>query len=72
MKELKTMIRAYHEAGISVVIDVVYNHSYSTEHGPFQNTVPDYYYRMEPDGRFKMGQVSVMRRQVSMKYAAST
>ena len=55
MKELKTMIRAYHEAGISVVIDVVYNHTYSTEHGPFQNTVPDYYYRMEPDGRFQNG-----------------
>ncbi|WP_049489250.1 type I pullulanase [Streptococcus parasanguinis] len=55
MKELKTMIRAYHEAGISVVMDVVYNHIYSTEHGPFQNTVPDYYYRMEPDGRFQNG-----------------
>ena len=55
MKELKTMIRAYHEAGISVVLDVVYNHIYSTEHGPFQNTVPDYYYRMEPDGRFQNG-----------------
>lgn len=55
MKELKTMIQAYHEAGISVVMDVVYNHIYSTEHGPFQNTVPDYYYRMERDGRFQNG-----------------
>ena len=47
MKELKTMIRAYHEAGISVVLDVVYNHIYSTEHGPFQNTVPGL---LLPDG----------------------
>ena len=50
MRDLKTMIQAYHDAGVSVVIDVVYNHSYSTYDSPFQATVPDYYYRMNPDG----------------------
>ncbi len=33
MRELKETIHAYHEAGISVVMDVVYNHIYSTEDG---------------------------------------
>jgi len=55
MRELKEMIHAYHEAGISVVMDVVYNHIYSTEDGAFQKTVPDYYYRMNPDGSFQNG-----------------
>ena len=49
------MIHAYHEAGISVVMDVVYNHIYSTEDGAFQTTVPDYYYRMNPNGSFQNG-----------------
>ena len=54
MKELKTMIRAYHEAGI-VVIDVIYNPYLPTENGPFQNTVPGL---LLPDGarwRFQNG-----------------
>lgn len=55
MRDLKTMIQAYHDAGVSVVIDVVYNHSYSTYDSPFQATVPDYYYRMNPDGSFQNG-----------------
>ena len=61
------MIHAYHEAGISVVMDVVYNHIYSTEDGAFQTTVPDYYYRMNPNGSFKMVQELGMRRPVSMR-----
>lgn len=55
MRDLKTMIQAYHDAGISVVIDVVYNHIYSTHDSPFQQAVPDYYYRMNPDGSFQNG-----------------
>lgn len=55
MRDLKTMIQAYHDAGISVVIDVVYNHIYSTYDSPFQATMPDYYYRMNPDGSFQNG-----------------
>ena len=53
--ELQDAIATYHQSNLSVIMDVVYNHIYSTEHGPFQNTVPDYYYRMEPDGRFQNG-----------------
>lgn len=53
--ELKQLIQAYHDAGIGVILDVVYNHTYSTEDSAFQLTVPDYYYRMNPDGSFQDG-----------------
>ena len=49
------MIQAYHDAGISLTLDVVYNHIYSTFDSAFQSTVPDYYYRMNPNGSFQNG-----------------
>ena len=45
IKECKQMIQALHNAGISVVMDVVYNHTFSTD-SCFNYTVPKYYYRM--------------------------
>ncbi|WP_418968731.1 type I pullulanase [Alloscardovia omnicolens] len=48
--ELKTMIQEYHKRGIGVILDVVYNHTYSSATHPFQLTVPDYFYRMNSDG----------------------
>lgn len=55
IRDLKSLIQAYHDAGIGVILDVVYNHSYSTFDSPFQASVPDYYYRMNPDGSFQNG-----------------
>lgn len=55
IRDLKTLIQAYHDAGIGVILDVVYNHIYSTFDSPFQASVPDYYYRMNPDGSFQNG-----------------
>ena len=54
IKECKQMIQALHNAGIGVVMDVVYNHTYSTKSW-FQYTVPNYYYRMKSDGSFSNG-----------------
>lgn len=54
IKECKQMIQALHNAGIGVIMDVVYNHTYSTE-SAFQYTVPNYYYRMNEDGTFSNG-----------------
>ena len=54
IKECKQMIQALHNAGIGVIMDVVYNHTYSTD-SVFQNTVPNYYYRMNKDGTFSNG-----------------
>lgn len=53
--ELKQLIQAYHDAGIGVIMDVVYNHTFSNVDSAFQLTVPDYYYRMNPDGSFQNG-----------------
>ena len=55
IRDLKTMIQAYHDAGIGVIMDVVYNHTFSTVDAPFQTTVPDYYYRMNHDGSYQNG-----------------
>ena len=55
IRDLKTMIQAYHNAGIGVIMDVVYNHTFSTVDAPFQTTVPDYYYRMNHDGSYQNG-----------------
>lgn len=50
IRELKMMIQALHKAGIRVVMDVVYNHTYDIAHSPFTQTAPDYFYRMHADG----------------------
>ncbi len=54
IKECKQMIQALHNAGISVVMDVVYNHTYSAD-SCFERTVPNYYYRMKADGGYSNG-----------------
>lgn len=53
--ELKEVIQAYHDAGINVIMDVVYNHTFSSRDSAFQLAVPDYYYRMNPNGTFQNG-----------------
>ncbi len=54
IKECKQMIQALHNAGIGVIMDVVYNHSYTSDSW-LQRTVPNYYYRMNNDGTFSNG-----------------
>ena len=53
--EFKQMIMALHEAGIGVIMDVVYNHTFTAPGGWFEMTVPGYYYRMNADGSFSDG-----------------
>ena len=53
--EFKQMVQALHQAGIRVVLDVVYNHTYNAATSAFQKTVPGYFYRMKPDGTFANG-----------------
>ena len=47
--EFKQMVQALHNAGIAVILDVVYNHTYDIDHSNFQRTYPDYYYRFTVD-----------------------
>ena len=55
VREFKQMVQALHKAGISVILDVVYNHTYDIEHSNFQRTYPDYYYRKNADGTYSNG-----------------
>ena len=48
IREFKQMVQALHKAGIRVILDVVYNHTYDIDHSNFQKTYPDYYYRTHP------------------------
>ena len=51
IKEAKAMIKALHDAGIGVIMDVVYNHTYSVD-SCFNYSVPEYYYRMTATGGY--------------------
>ena len=55
IREFKQMIMALHEAGIGVIMDVVFNHTFTAKGGWFEMTVPGYYYRMNTDGSFSDG-----------------
>ena len=55
IKECKQMIQALHNAGLSVVMDVVYNHTYSAPESSFEKCVPNYYYRMQSSGKYSDG-----------------
>ena len=50
IREFKQMVQALHKAGIRVILDVVYNHTYDIDHSNFQRTYPDYYYRKIDNG----------------------
>ena len=52
IREFKQMVQALHKAGIRVILDVVYNHTYDIENSNFQKTYPDYYYRKNADGTY--------------------
>ena len=52
VREMKEMIKALHDAGIGVVMDVVYNHTANNDDSNFSLTAPGYYYRHRPDGSY--------------------
>ena len=54
IREFKQMVQALHKAGIAIILDVVYNHTYDIDHSNFQRTYPDYYYR-KVDGKYSNG-----------------
>ena len=52
IKEFKQLVKTFHENGLRVVMDVVYNHTMLTENSYFNQLVPGYYYRQTTDGKF--------------------
>ena len=66
IREFKQMVQALHKAGIRVVLDVVYNHTFNTSESNFERTVPGYFYRQKPDGGLRMLLLAAMKRQVTV------
>lgn len=52
VREMKEMVKALHDAGIGVVMDVVYNHTAQNDDSNFSLTAPGYYYRHNADGSY--------------------
>ena len=52
VREMKEMVKALHDAGIGVVMDVVYNHTADNDGSNFSLTAPGYYYRHRQDGSY--------------------
>ena len=50
IKEYRAMVQALHDAGIGVIMDVVYNHTFSATDSNFHRIVPYYYYRYKSNG----------------------
>lgn len=55
IREFKQMVQALHKAGIRVILDVVYNHTFDIDGSNFQRTMPDYFYRKNADGTYSDG-----------------
>ncbi|MEH0154543.1 type I pullulanase [Limibacter armeniacum] len=52
IKEFKQMVKAMHDKGLRVVLDVVYNHTFDRDRAYFNQELPGYYYRHWEDGKY--------------------
>ena len=50
--EFKSLVKALHDKGIGVILDVVFNHTFYAKESVFNQMVPGYFYRQKPDGTF--------------------
>ena len=55
IKELKELIQTYHDNGLRVIMDVVYNHVHSVEDSPLHKFSPNYFFRYNDDGSLSNG-----------------
>lgn len=54
--QLRTMIKAFHDKGIAVIMDVVYNHTAGIGvNSLYDMTIPEYFYRIKNDGSYSNG-----------------
>lgn len=72
IKEFKQMVQAFHKKGIRVVLDVVYNHTFSGDESNFSLEVPNYYYRQNKEGGYSnasaCGNETASERAMTRKY----
>jgi pullulanase len=51
IKELKQLVKTFHDNGLRVVMDVVYNHVYAADNFSFQQIAPNYFFRQTREGK---------------------
>lgn len=76
IKEFKEMVQSIHSAGIGIIMDVVYNHTYTVSESNFSKSVPNYYYRTDESGRLTngsgCGNETASEKQMFRKYMADS
>ncbi|WP_288567374.1 alpha-amylase family glycosyl hydrolase [uncultured Treponema sp.] len=56
VKEMQQMVKSFHDAGIAVIMDVVYNHTDGTQNNSlYDMTVPKYFYRLNSECGYSNG-----------------
>ena len=55
IKEFKGLVKSYHDAGINIIMDVVYNHVNAAEGSNFDVLMPEYYFRLDSSGKYSNG-----------------
>lgn len=55
--EAKRMIQAFHDSGVGIIMDVVYNHVYDAPGFCFNQIVPGYFSRIDKDGTYSNGSI---------------
>lgn len=55
VREAKEMVKAFHDRGIGVIMDVVFNHTFKTIDSNLNTLAPKYYHRTNPDESFSNG-----------------
>ncbi|WP_226038072.1 type I pullulanase [Aquibacillus saliphilus] len=55
VNECKQMIQAFHQEGLSIILDVVYNHVFYHQDSALERLVPGYYFRYKEDGSLSNG-----------------
>ena len=55
IREFKQVVKAFNEAGINIIMDVVYNHVNGADGSNFDVLMPGYYYRYNSNGSLSNG-----------------
>lgn len=55
IRDFQTFVSKFHQQGIRINVDVVFNHVYDVQHSVFEKVVPGYYFRTLPNGQLSNG-----------------
>ena len=65
VREYKEMVHSIHEAGLGVIMDVVYNHTFNVHDSCFYKTAGNYFYRMDSSDATKYSDASACGNEIA-------